>query len=394
MGSIRDRARPADLPPGEVASTSGAGPGESVRRLGRFGRRYAAAVRLTTFVPIATIGALTAPPAHVVPVTIAVGVLTAWTCAHSWWLIRARGVLLPLALDVAVLLTISFGILMAEVVGDVGRPTLRLLVTFATVTYQWYASPLAGGIAALVAIGGMLGSSVMIGADANVLHGQAWVLVAAALSRATWTLVLRAATRADALAAEAERVRRASDVEAAVRADQRELANSLHDTAATTLLMVGVGQVPANAGWLAAQARRDLERLHSDGQRAPEHSDLVALLREDLDAIHLAVELHAPARLALPFGVARAMADAAREALNNVRRHAGADRAVVRLRGDPTGVRLEITDEGKGFAVDEVPGTRRGLRNSVHERMSRIGGTAVVDSVVGSGTAVRLEWHG
>jgi signal transduction histidine kinase len=90
--------------------------------------------------------------------------------------------------------------------------------------------------------------------------------------------------------------------------------------------------------------------------------------------------------------VARAFADATREALNNVRRHAGADRATVRLRGDSRGVRLDIADEGKGFAVDEVPATRRGLRHSVQGRMSGVGGTAMVTSAVGAGTVLRLEW--
>lgn len=366
--------------------------GESVRLLGRFGRRYAAAVRIAVLLPIGAIAVLQAPPEHAVTTAVVVGVIAAWTCGYAWWLTHAKRVLPPLVLDVVVVLGACFGIFWTDVVDDVSGAPLRLLVTFASVTYQWYASRLAGGLAALVTIGGLLASSVLAGADANALRGQAWVLVAATLSRAAWMLVLRAATRADALAAEAERARRASHVEAAVRADQREFANGLHDTAATTLLMVGSGQVPAGAGWLAQQARRDLERLRSDGRRPPEHADLVALLREDLDAVHLAVEFDGPARLPLPFGVARAIADAAREALNNVRRHAGVDRAVVRLCGDSSGLRLDIADEGMGFPVDDVPGTRRGLRHSVRGRMSRVGGTATVISAVGAGTVVRLEW--
>ncbi len=318
----------------------------------------------------------------------------AWTCGYAWWLTRSDRVLLPLTLDVVGVLAGCF--VSATVVSatdvDVDRGPLRLLVTFAAVTYQWYAPPLVGGLAALVTIGGLLGTSVMVGADADVLRGQAWALVAAGLSRAAWLLVVRAARRADALATEAERARRASHVEAAVRAEERELANALHDTAATTLLMVGSGQVPAGVGWLAPQASRDLERLRTDGRRAPEHADLVALLHEDLDAVHIAVEFDGPERLTLPFDVARAIADATREALNNVRRHADVDRAVVRLRADSGGVRLDVVDEGRGFPADDVPATRRGLRHSVRGRMSRVGGSATVLSAVGKGTVVRLEW--
>src|SRR5690606_2385905 len=145
------------------------------------------------------------------------------------------------------------------------------------------------------------------------------------------------------------------EVEAAVRADQRELANALHDTAASTFLMVGSGHTAAGDGWLEPQARRDLERLRSDGWRPPEHADLVALLRADLDGVQLAVDFDGPDRLPLPYAVARAFTDATLEALTNVRRHAGVDRAAVRLDGDPRAFRLDVVDSGRGFRVDDVP---------------------------------------
>jgi signal transduction histidine kinase len=368
--------------------------GGSVRQLARFGRRYAGAVRVATALPIGAISVLGAPQELTTAQVVLAGVLVAWTCGYAWWLTRSDRVLLPLTLDVVGVLAacVVSAALVSTTDTDVDRAPLRLLVMFATVTYQWYTPPRVGGLAALVTIGAMLGTSVMVGAGFGTLRGQTWPLVAAGLSRAAWLLIVRAARRADAVAAEAERARRESQVEAAVRADERELANALHDTAATTLLMVGTGQVPAGAAWLAPQARRDLERLRTDGLRPPEHADLVALLREDLDAVHIAVEFDGPGRLPLPFGVARAMADAVRESLNNVRRHAGVDRAVVRLRADSGGVRLDVVDEGKGFPTDDLPATSRGLRHSVRGRMSRVGGTATVLSAVGEGTVVRLEW--
>ncbi len=368
--------------------------GGSVRQLARFGRRYAGTVRVATALPIGAISVLGAPQELTTAQVVLAGVLVAWTCGYAWWLTRSDRVLLPLTLDVVGVLAacVVSAALVSTTDTDVDRAPLRLLVMFATVTYQWYTPPRVGGLAALVTIGAMLGTSVMVGAGFGTLRGQTWPLVAAGLSRAAWLLIVRAARRADAVAAEAERARRESQVEAAVRADERELANALHDTAATTLLMGGPGQVPAGAAWLAPQARRDLERLRTDGLRPPEHADLVALLREDLDAVHIAVEFDGPGRLPLPFGVARAMADAVRESLNNVRRHAGVDRAVVRLRADSGGVRLDVVDEGKGFPTDDLPATSRGLRHSVRGRMSRVGGTATVLSAVGEGTVVRLEW--
>ncbi|MFD2348326.1 hypothetical protein ACFSTC_01365 [Nonomuraea ferruginea] len=75
-----------------------------------------------------------------------------------------------------------------------------------------------------------------------------------------------------------------------------------------------------------------------------------------------------------------------------MRRHSGTTRATVRLRGDSQSLRLDIIGEGKGFSLEDVPGHRRGIRESVRGRMTRIGGTATVVSAEGEGTRVRLEW--
>lgn len=364
--------------------------GEAVRLLDRFGRRYAVAVRVATLPPIGAVALLKASAGEFAATALTVAVAVAWTCAQGW---LQRTATVPVALDVAVLLGLCLSVFWNGAVEDGNTAWLRLLVTFACVTWQWYTTPLAGTVAALVTCGSML--VVFAVAGQNPTSSLMWVLVMAGMSRAAWTVVVRAAQRADRMATEAERARREAAVVAAVRAEERELANSLHDTAATTLLMVGTGQVPAGASWLAPQARRDLARLRSSaGGRRPEQADLVDLLRAGLDAGHLTVELDAPPALPLPFDVAGAIKGAVGEALNNVRRHAGTDRALVRLHGGPSALRVEISDEGKGFAVTGgASTTRRGLRESVHGRMERVGGTATVISAEGAGTMVRLEWR-
>ncbi|WP_433514868.1 sensor histidine kinase [Nonomuraea sp. CA-143628] len=369
--------------------------GEAARLLARFGRRYAAAVRLATLVPICGIALFRAPSGHLTTTAYVVGVAAAWTCGYAWWLRSGRGSG-PVGLDVVVLLGLFASVFLTGAVEDRNTGWLRLLATFACVTCQWHTSPLAGGAAALAAGGGaavLLTAAGAADTDASLIRGTVWMVPAAALSRAAWVLVQRAAKRADQMAAEAVRARGESLVAAAIRAEERELANALHDTAATTLLMVGIGQVRSDADWLASQARRDLDRLRSDSGRAQQDADLVDLLRTDLDATHLTVEFEAPAQLRLPFDVARMIADAARETLTNVRRHAGTTRATVRLRGDARTLRLDIADQGKGFSPTDVPATRRGIRESVRGRMSRVGGTATITSAEGEGTHVRLEWH-
>ncbi|TDD11881.1 hypothetical protein E1292_03380 [Nonomuraea deserti] len=369
--------------------------GEAARLLESFGRRYAAAVRLATLAPIVAIALFRAPPENFAGTAATAAAAAVWTCGYAWWLRAGRGHA-AVALDVVVLLGLYTSIFLTDAVEDRNTGWLRLLITFACVTCQWHAPPLAGGLAAVATVGGAVGFLTAAGAaqvDNSLVTGTVWALPAAGLSRAAWVLVHRAAERADRMAAEAVRARAESQVAEAVRAEERELGNSLHDTAATTLLMVGIGQVRSDAEWLAPQAGRDLDRLRSDSGRAPLHADLVELLRADLDSVQLTVEFDAPAELRLPFEAARAIADAARESLTNVRRHAGTTRAAVRLAGDARSLRLDIADQGKGFSPADVSVTRRGLRESVRGRMSRIGGTVTITSAEGEGTLVRMEWR-
>jgi signal transduction histidine kinase len=78
------------------------------------------------------------------------------------------------------------------------------------------------------------------------------------------------------------------------------------------------------------------------------------------------------------------------EALSNVRKHAKAQRAWVRLRPAGTGVEVVIEDDGVGFDPD-------GLRRSdlprfgmatMRERAEAVGGTFEVSAVPGTGTRV------
>jgi signal transduction histidine kinase len=367
-------------------------PGQAELVLRRFGRRYAVLVRLLTLLPVCAIALLRVEPEHLTATAVTIGVAAVWTCAYAWWLPRTSGTA-PVVVDVVVLLGVCLSAYPTDAIDHRNVGWIRLLVTFACVTYQWHTSPRAGVTAALVVDGAMLVVTTTGGADGDVVLSQAWVLVATALSRAAWLLVRRAAERADRMAADAARAERESSVAAAVRAEEREFAASLHDTAAATLLMVGSGQVREDSAWLAAQARRDLDRLRSGRADASRHTDLVRLLAVEVEAVHLDVDFDAPARLPLPADVATVFADATREALNNVRRHSGTSQASIRLGGDRRRLRLDIADGGRGFAPDAVPVTRRGLRESVHGRLNRIGGTATVVSTVGAGTVVRLEWR-
>ncbi len=76
------------------------------------------------------------------------------------------------------------------------------------------------------------------------------------------------------------------------------------------------------------------------------------------------------------------------EALANVRRHSGAQRATVTLGLEDGEVRVEIEDDGRGFGPETSPGI--GL-TGMRERVLGLGGELAVESEEGVGTWVRLR---
>ena len=82
----------------------------------------------------------------------------------------------------------------------------------------------------------------------------------------------------------------------------------------------------------------------------------------------------------------------AQEALQNVLKHAKAQRVVVTLRRDDDGTLLEVADDGIGFDPEapETRSRRLGL-TSMEERAQRLGGTLEITSAPGKGTTVRLR---
>ena len=74
----------------------------------------------------------------------------------------------------------------------------------------------------------------------------------------------------------------------------------------------------------------------------------------------------------------------AQEALSNAARHSGASRVEVTLRRAGTGVELEVSDDGAGFAFSEAEGGL-GLPG-MRERALLVGGEVVIESGPGRGT--------
>lgn len=89
----------------------------------------------------------------------------------------------------------------------------------------------------------------------------------------------------------------------------------------------------------------------------------------------------------LPIDVVVELLAVTREALSNIARHAGAERASVTLDGSPAELRLAISDDGHGFDVDRpIARGHLGLAN-MRARVAGLSGTLNIDSDA-SGTRI------
>ena len=91
----------------------------------------------------------------------------------------------------------------------------------------------------------------------------------------------------------------------------------------------------------------------------------------------------------LPLAGEEALYRIAQEALHNVVKHAGARQVRVEIRRHDGGVRLRVTDDGKGFDPTTVPDGHLGLAG-MRARAERVGATFACESRVGTGTSVEV----
>ena len=93
----------------------------------------------------------------------------------------------------------------------------------------------------------------------------------------------------------------------------------------------------------------------------------------------------------LPLAIQQELYHIAQEALNNSLKHAGARHVRVCLDLDGEQVRLEIADDGVGFAPEEIAGCGGLGLPGMRERVQRLGGRLRIDSAPGQGTRITVE---
>lgn len=368
--------------------------GATADLLDHLGRRYAARVRAAVGVVAAIVAPWSMPPAGTAIMTAVACGFVAWTAVYTIRLYR-RPAPVCTAVDVAIVTALCVAIPWVDNPSLIARHSGWVIAVAAitVMSVHWHARRPWAWLATIVIASGFLSGAAM-SVDvplAAALRPGLWLIAEGGLSMLVWTLVRRGGRAADVIVAREIADRRAADVAAARRADQRAHWTCLHDTSATTLLMIGNGEVRGDEDWLARQLRRDIAALDGPEALDPCPVDVLRNLAGRLTAVPAAPVVEGHGRTDAPADVAAALVGAASEAVENARRHSGGAAATVRLSGCADRIVVTISDSGRGF--DPVLAVRGcGVRWSITERMNAVGGSAQVVSAPGQGTTVRLEW--
>ena len=276
-------------------------------------------------------------------------------------------------------------------------PASQISAGAPTIPSSWAASSVLACAVAGGPAGGLAGASVIIAAD--IVERQALpqgtlsnivLVIAGGVGGYIVQLGLRAEAAAD----------RAARLEAAI-AERERIARGIHDSVLQVLALVAtrgreLGGEAAELARLAGEQESALRSLVSGASVSRSEGGLVDLagLLEPLGGSRVTVSCPAGAVL-LADPPARALAAAAGEALDNVRRHAGDEaRAWVLVEDDGAAVTVSVRDNGLGFAdgrlAEAEAAGRLGVAQSIKGRMRDVGGTACLRSSPGQGTEVEL----
>lgn len=200
--------------------------------------------------------------------------------------------------------------------------------------------------------------------------------------------------------------------------ERRDLSKKLHDQVSQSLTAIGINLALLRSRLEHDPVETSLARLAVAQETVEEVTErirdvmtelhpavlddygLLAALRWHAERLRLGTGLQVevsgeePAPALAP---ARAMAllRVAQEALTNVVKHAGVEKAVVQIDAQPDLVRMAIVDQGRGFdlaatAPDSRVRVRWGLL-TMRERVEALGGRMQVETAPGKGTRVAVE---
>jgi len=241
---------------------------------------------------------------------------------------------------------------------------------------------IAGGVLVLVGMVSVLAANASLDAAAEVLLAVGVTFAGAALLLGPW--ILRLAKQVGD-----ERRER-------IRSEERsDMAAHLHDSVLQTLALIQRAADPREMATLARSQERELRAWLYRPPGGGADSDAMSTALDDLagriERMHR-VKVDVVVVGDGPLGPrSQALLQAAGEAIANAAIHSGAPTVSVYVEGTKDSWNAYISDEGKGFALEDVPLDRRGIADSIVGRVQRHAGTATVTSTLGEGTEVHLR---
>jgi signal transduction histidine kinase len=378
-------------------------------------------------------GTLTAAVAQVAvtaPVTLALAGLSG--NIRFCWLATLAGAVLgaavvgsrlrvPLAATLAVLAAVALFIATAATTGDPEKlaeqqviiPSVLILVLCAAAgsAVIGATAPMLGSRGALPATLGPLAGTLAVGGLETIqvtyfqsdggLDTQAGSMTSSAILLLVGASAIGGMGFAHLLATRSTERKQAEQIRReAATAERDRLGRSIHDGVLQVLALVQrqgseLGARGSELAALAGEQEVALRGLLADA--ASTGGGAAEDLRGPLQALAApVVEVATPAQaVELPSGIAAEVVAAVRAALDNVRKHAGADaRAWILLEDEQDGVRVTVRDDGVGFPperpAEAAEAGRLGIAQSMRGRIADCGGTTTIDSRPGEGTEVEF----
>jgi signal transduction histidine kinase len=180
-----------------------------------------------------------------------------------------------------------------------------------------------------------------------------------------------------------------------IRQEERaEVAAHLHDSVLQTLALIQRSDDPQRMAMLARHQESELR----DWLYGAAPLDGVDLVSTALKQAAARVE----SDFQLPVDVVtvgdhpvdertRALVAAASEALVKSAKHSGAERMSLFLEVNEDRLDVYVTDQGRGFDLQNVSDDRKGITESIRSRIEKVGGEVDIESEPGEGTEVTLR---
>ncbi|RNE48414.1 hypothetical protein C5L39_07845 [Corynebacterium alimapuense] len=276
--------------------------------------------------------------------------------------------------------------------GDfVGIPMVMLIMVFPT-TWGLLLAIVVIGACAVVNLGTPLGFNTVL----EISHSLAFMLPFLVLLQSgikASHAIDESASRARNSASQVARLKTLHEVETS-------FLGHVHDRVLTYLDGVSRGVIsPADSAArvkiLTPEIPRNSRRLLLAGVL----HDLVAQLRMVAPNIDITAPESLPETATISADVAAALSEAALEAASNTTSHAPGAQVDCQLsvessEGVCQGVSVVIRDDGPGFDLARIPGSRAGVRVAITGRMQVVDGCSVdIETAPGQGTSVALVWH-